>query len=260
MARTGQGAALTAAHRAQQLAVRAGSLRELFTLWKMVDPTDLSGTIDVFVRAALILVDQGYDESGAAASAYFGLFRQAERVAGAAPAVRAAPRLERAYVAGQVRGAALKGIITARRAGVSVAVAHDRGLVRVAGAVSKLVLAGGRQTLISAVDEDPRALGWSRVTSGDPCAFCRMLASRGPVYASRKLADFETHDSCACTPEPGYARGLTQQAQQWRREYDTAQQVARASGAGSSGTDNDALNNYRRYLSGASTTAPEGAG
>lgn len=252
MATTALGNALTAAHRAQQLALRATSLRDLLTLWRVVDPTDLSNTIDVFVRAAVLLAGRDYDTSAALAGQYLTLFQQAEGVqqlANAYNALKPAPDV----VAADLRGAALKGIIDARKAGMSLAVAKDQGFVRVSGALTKQVLAGGRMRIIGSARVDRAALGWQRVTSGDPCSFCRSLAARGAVYKSEKSADFHPHDHCGCTPEivypgPQLRSGPGRQAREYEAEFKQAQAWARASGTMSSGTANDALNNYRRWL------------
>jgi len=257
MARTPAGAELTAAHQAAQLAVRAGSLDNLVKLWRIVDPTDLSGTIDTFVRAAVLLAGQGFDRSAGTASRYYGLFRRVEGIAGAAPIVGLAGRPTELALTAELRGAALSGIITARRAGLTPEGAKTRGLVKVAGALGKLVLNGGRRTLIDVAARDPQALGYSRVTSGDPCAFCRMLAGRGPVYKTEKSADFHPHDGCACSAEPLFKGGQPpEQAAEYAREWQAAQAQARSDGTMSSGTSNDALNNYRRYLTGEGTATP----
>lgn len=65
-------------------------------------------------------------------------------------------------------------------------------------------LAGGRDTIAAAVDDDKDALGWARATSGACCAFCAMLAGRGPVYGE-DTADFQAHDHCTCTSEPVFS-------------------------------------------------------
>jgi hypothetical protein len=250
MARTAQGRQLTSQHRAQQLAVRARSLRQLLDLWPVVDPADLTDTIDVFTQAAVLIALNGYDESSAASSRYYTLFRLAEGiVGGGAPRNVLAVRPARAALAGDLRGAALKGIIDGRKAGMSIAGAKDNGLVRVAGAMVKSVLAGGRMTIIEGVRADPVALGWQRVTSGDPCAFCRMLAARGATYKTEKAADFKPHDGCACTPEPLYpGDGPGDQSLAFKAEYATAQQWARTNVTRKSATSNNELNNYRLWL------------
>lgn len=249
MARTAGARKLTEQHRAEQLAIRAGSLHDLLLIWRGVDPTDLTGTIDAFARAAAILTRAGFGDSAAAGLRYFRLFRTAEGVGG--PPVAAAPATPppAADVTGAIRGAALTGIITARRAGLSPGAAAERGFTRTAGEVAKLILTGGRMTVMDAVAADRAALGWARVTSTDPCPFCRMLAGRGPAYKSQGSAEFEMHGACACTAEPAYVESLTAQARRWRQEYDAAQAWARRPDVlASSGTSNDALNNYRRWL------------
>lgn len=252
MALTAAGNLLTDAHRAQQLAVRAGSISGLMRMWSVVDPVNLGDTINVFAQAAAILAGQGFDQSATAAAQYYSLFRRVELGSGLAVPAASRPGVE--FLAGQLRGAALKGIIDARRAGKSVAGAKDQGLIRVVGTLTKLVLAGGRQTVTGGVQVDRKALGWGRVTSGDPCTFCRTLASRGPVYKSERSADFEAHDHDGCSAEPLFgddpleSSKVIRQSEEYLTEYRTAQEWARASGTMSTKTSNNALNNYRRWL------------
>lgn len=252
MALTATGNALTTAYRAEQLALRAGSLQGLVKLWSVVDVTALADTIDTFAQAAAILAGSGFDQSAAAAANYYGLFRRVE--IGAAAEVRQAARPGVELLAGQLRGAALSGIIDARKAGKPIALAKQNGLVRVVGTFTKLVLGGGRMTILNGTQTDRKALGWSRVTSGDPCTFCRMLASRGAAYKSERSADFQPHDHCACTPEPLFAGDplagskAAEQHAQYKAEYATAQRWARDNVTRSAATSNNALNNYRQWL------------
>lgn len=273
MALTAAGALLTDAHRAQQLAVRAGSISGLMRMWAVVDPTNLGDTINVFAQAAAILAGQGFDQSAAAAAQYYSLFRRVELGSGLVVPAATRPSVE--ILAGQLRGAALKGIIDGRRASMTIPAAKNQGLVRVIGTLTKLVLAGGRQTITQGVQTDRKALGWGRVTDGSPCTFCRTLASRGPVYKSERSADFDAHDHDGCTAEPLFGSDplesskVVAQSEEYLAEYRTAQEWARASGTMSTKTSNNALNNYRRWLAngspepGATTaatpaTTPEG--
>lgn len=265
MATTAAGAALTSAHRAQQLAVRARTLQGLMTLWRTVDVTDLAGTIDAFTQAAVLLAGQQHDVSATTAARYFSLFRSAEDIPGKAAAV-VARRPAADAMANQIRGSALKGIIDGRKAGMDIVRAKNNGLVRVSGAVTKIVLGGGSMTITGSTERDRKALGWARVTSGDPCAFCRALSARGPVYKTEKSADFESHDHCGCSAEPVYRGaaldlGAVAQSSEHERQYRDAQSWARENGTMSEGTSNNALNNYRRYLAaGAPTAGSAGTG
>lgn len=83
--------------------------------------------------------------------------------------------------------------------------ARDESFVQSSGAATRHVLTGGRQSLLTLLTDDPQVQRWIRVTDGDPCAFCAMLASRGPVYLTEDSAGFRAHDHCACTAEPVYS-------------------------------------------------------
>jgi hypothetical protein len=80
--------------------------------------------------------------------------------------------------------------------------AARKGLTVVSGTASRLVLDGGRDTMMQLIKTDPVINRYIRVTDGDPCSFCAMLAGRGPVYLTEESAGFQPHDHCACTAEP----------------------------------------------------------
>lgn len=83
---------------------------------------------------------------------------------------------------------------------------------RVAAATMRHVQSGGRETLIGHARDDRTVLGWVRVTRGEPCFFCAMLASRGLVFADDSFefsnaqfegaGEFKVHDECRCTLKP----------------------------------------------------------
>lgn len=153
-------------------------------------------------------------------------------------------------VAGVLRGAVLAGFVGARRAGQPERRALDNAFVKASGTATRLAVNGGRDTILQAVRDDSEALGWLRVTDGDPCHFCLTLASRGPEYKSRATASFQAHDHCSCVAVPVY-RGTPIPASTRRAEevYIAAQRWARANpDLAAKGTKNDALNNVRRYL------------
>lgn len=58
-----------------------------------------------------------------------------------------------------------------------------------------------RQTITANTRRDPSAVGWQRITGGDGCKFCRMLAGRGAVY-KQATARFASHPKCDCTAAP----------------------------------------------------------
>lgn len=78
--------------------------------------------------------------------------------------------------------------------------------VTLSGSISRMVLSGGRDAILGNVREDREAVGWARLTDKDPCAWCSMLSSRGPVYRSKQTAGFQAHDHCACMPVVAWSR------------------------------------------------------
>ena len=215
MAATIAGARLTAQHRGAQLALRAITLRQVLQVWPAFDPERAAASWPPIETALMAIIGQRRKDSAAIAAGYFGAFRTAERIGGtAAPVVSAfdVGAAARAETSLQVTG-----YVTTERL---TAVRHpDPGrtaLVRVSGAVARHVLDGGRETLLASVRADRRALGWARATSGNPCSFCAMLASRGPAYGER-TGDFQSHDHCACSLEPVYRRD--QEWPQGSRDY-----------------------------------------
>ncbi len=54
-----------------------------------------------------------------------------------------------------------------------------------AGAADREVLRAGRDLIDRASRQDRRVVGRARITDGNPCAFCAMLASRGAIYTSQ---------------------------------------------------------------------------
>lgn len=203
MAGTEEGSALTAQHRSRQLVLRSALIRDLLLTWRLFDPTDPASYAE-FSGVAEILIRSLYRDSAALATTYYREFRQAERIAGAA-VVRPAPELARERIRIALRATGLAGTLKAMRLGYPPEAAAQQGFVRASGAAGRLVLEGGRQSLLETVEADPERPRWRRVTSGDACHFCAMLASRGAVYASDRTAGFQAHDFCTCSVEPAFA-------------------------------------------------------
>jgi hypothetical protein len=200
MARTPESTALTAAHLAQQAGVRASVMRDVIRLFPMWDP-DEPASWGRFVQAVTLLVQQRGTMSSALAARYYAMFRAADLSltlgkAAAMVAPATAAQIERAMMS-----TAMSGYYRGRQAGLDKAAALRNALVQQTGSAARLAMQPGRETIVGAVRSDPRYHGWIRVSDGDPCAFCAMLLSRGPVY-KEESAGFEAHDHCACGAEP----------------------------------------------------------
>ena len=128
--------------------------------------------------------------------------------------------------------------------------AARNALVEASGAASRQVLNGGRSTSLALVQTDRAALGWVRITDGNPCAFCAMLASRGVTWGPYAKSSFQkanekfsgkefdaqydgdpriigrgqvkVHDHCACGIALIFRRDdpLLDQGKQYRQLWD----------------------------------------
>lgn len=202
MARTSAGAALTRQHRLSQLALRAQVIRDLGRIWPTFDIRDWQ-TFETFTDLSALLIAARREDSTRIAASYFRAFREAERVLEADATPLLADSLDRDRLRTSMRSTGLHGVAQALRAGFSPEAALRQGFIRASGAATRLVLEGGRETIIESVRTDPVAQRWQRITSADPCHFCAMIASRGAVF-TEETAGFEAHDHCACEPEPVY--------------------------------------------------------
>ena len=201
MASTDEGRELTEAHRRRQLSIAAAAATEAQALWGRLDPTDLDGSTPYWLASNTIAVDRRTAESQRLAGVYLGEYRQAE-VGRPAVVVPRAPRetATALLLAGPVRIKKLIG------SGMDRFEAYEQAWVKYSGIVRRQTLMGGRLTIAATTGRDRRAIGWRRVTDGSPCAFCAMLAARGPVYRSAASADgLQYHGHCGCTAEPAYS-------------------------------------------------------
>lgn len=91
-------------------------------------------------------------------------------------------------------------------------------------AAQRVMLSGSRESTRRLVESDRRVLGYRRVTSGSPCAFCAMLASRGAVYKSAESAGegHRWHDGCSCSTEVLYSRDEGPADQRWSALWQQA--------------------------------------
>lgn len=242
----GQGEAAQAFRRTQAL-LAAQMARQILRVWRdLMNPVKVDASWPAVRSALMPIVQQARAQSAAlAGTAYL----DARRAAGVpdggfdpeGPLQLAIGRLESSLdVTGPVE---FKKAIAA---GQTPQQAMDSAAVRMVGSTQYLALEGGRSVINQSVAADEMATGWSRVTDSDPCAWCAMLASRGPVYKSAKTAGDPRqggnsyHDHCGCQAWPAFTLdepfiGLADQLySDWRRE---------TKGTGGK----DAVNAFRRW-------------
>ena len=202
------------AYRRQQAAIAATLSRDLARLLRAMfnldDPGDSWPALRMAV-AALIL-DRRQQSADLAARFY----QQRRHAAGFDRAIRLSPGLNlvRDRLTANINATGMGVYQRALRAGATPGKALDRSTVTLSGAASKLALEGGRSVVDRTVRDDKDAIGWARVSDGDPCSWCAMLISRGGVYKSAETegraknrqfvggAGFAWHDHDGCVAVP----------------------------------------------------------
>lgn len=239
MAATAVGAQLTELQRTAQLRLAAQTVAQLRSAWGLLDPADLDATFQQWLRVAVPVVQANRAASSRLAAAYLAAFRRAEIGTVADLKVVFAAPVDVKAVTTSLLVTGPWSVKTAMTRGVQLARAADVAQARTAAAGMRHALDGGRDTLLDTVAADPKALGWARVASGNACAFCAMVASRGPEYKSEESANFEAHDGCQCGAEPVYQADAAwpPNSQRYRDLWDEH----------ASGADNP-LNAFRRAL------------
>ena len=178
-----------ALYRAALRDVNTLAQRDLLTYWRQFDLTDAVKVRDGLMDVLPGIIDTHHLSAATVAADWYDLQRYELGAKGRFRAVMADMPTD-------ARGAVMA------RWGVGPMFSADpeagaaTTLVKIAGALQRVVVDGARQTITGSVAKDPGRVGWARVTSGG-CDFCEMLAGRGAVY-SADTARFETHDHCRC--------------------------------------------------------------
>ena len=215
MGSTPEASGLTNAHRIAQIQ-RAGIYAEAAgQIWDHLDVADLDGSSTKWLVENLEIVRDGHAESTRLAATYIQAHREAEEIAGAAQIAPAAMDMAAVATDLSIRGPIATKIAIAR--GVTPELAHAQLRENFKGAVFRQVLDGGRYTISKTAQRQGGR--WRRVSDGAPCAFCAMLAGRGPVYAAETVT-FRSHNACGCSAELVYREWVpTDLEQQWQASY-----------------------------------------
>lgn len=240
MALTAEGKALTEAHRVGQIAVGARAEAAARLLWPMLDQSDLDRHEPAWLTANLKVLRPYYEDSVKLAKAYVSEYREAEGVGSTAFGTVVWDQQymsSNLHLAGPVR---VKMLVESGKTGPAASAA---AVTKFAGIARRGVMQGGRMMIHETTRRDSNAVGWRRVTDGDPCTFCAMLATRGPVYGKesahgnvmRKSRDggeaLLYHGHCGCTAEIVYGEWIPNDVEQlFIEEYKRAAAEADALG------------------------------
>jgi hypothetical protein len=239
MALTAEGRALTDAHRREQVGIGANARIVGRSLWANLDVDRLDASTPAWLEANVSAAARYHRDSSSAAARYVQRYRVAELGVGVEPieypSFDADAARRELLLAGPVRVKLLA------KGGMDGRSAHAAALTKYAGILGRSSMMGGRKLIDGTAGADTRAVGWRRVSDGDPCSFCAMLCSRGPVYrsgASSGTDDGVLHDNksglrfhghCGCTAEIVYGEWTPNEAEQHYIDlYEDAAQKATA--------------------------------
>lgn len=189
-------------HREAQLAVRAETIADLSRLWPTFDINAVVKSWANLEPALIAIVRTRGEQSANLAAAFYAAIRS-EAVGPMVPIVATPTPVEQ--IARSLRGTgparAMKLVTEGRTDAAKVT------FTETLGNATRLVLNHGRETTMVNIAADPATPRWRRVTSGNPCKFCRMLASRGAVYSADTVS-FQAHNHCSCIPAPEFEQTL----------------------------------------------------
>jgi hypothetical protein len=188
---------LTEAHRMAQLRLGAQTVTLMRAVWRILNPDALDRTFDAWITAAVPIIERQRIGSARIAANYLRTFRQIETGAPGSPVIAA--ELNRSTVATSLLVTGPISVKNAMDRGVPLARAMVTAEARSSAAAMRHALDGGRDTIISTLQEDPEGRGWQRVASGGACKFCSMLDGK---FHYAETADFPAHDGCSCSQEP----------------------------------------------------------
>lgn len=168
--------------------------RDVLALWRQLDPTDARTTTNVLV-AQIPDITTAYGEIAAHVAADFYDETRSQAAIGSTFRAEPASPAARAAVEASIRYAV--GPIWSGTPNPTMALKNLSATVR------RHVRNPARTTILANTHTDPARPRWARIIHADSCPFCKMLASRGAVYAERTV-HFHAHDACTCDAAPIY--------------------------------------------------------
>ncbi|MDX2837991.1 hypothetical protein PV377_03055 [Streptomyces ipomoeae] len=225
--------------RAAQIGLTTLLLRDLRGLRRLINPGRLQATVPSWVEAVAAIVARYSEVSATLAADFYDGEREAAAVPGTFTVPVADPPPDE-QVDASMRWATKD--VWDREPGSATAVQLepldvrlDAAFVKADMVTQKLVADVGRETVRQAVRQDRQAVAYARVAALGACSFCKLMASRGSVYATAETAGRDAndgfsgeasvvkfHDNCHCGILPvfrGQRFELSPHAAEWDRIY-----------------------------------------
>ena len=220
MATTAEGERLVQAHRLLLLRLGADVARDVRAAMRMLDLEDIRDSWPALEAVLVSITERERRRAAGVASAVYARHRVAEGVVGSfVPRPPNPLDIDQLRINLRVVGPGTAGNLVRQARPDAMEITSTK----VIGEVQRNVQNGSREVISNSVVADQQAVGWIRRLGSNPCGFCTMLASRGPVYKSRDTArsvgtdretgqaifseninDFAAHQHCYCTVEPVY--------------------------------------------------------
>lgn len=236
MALTPTGEVLTDNHRRKQVALATTADSEIRRAMSLIDVDNIDATRGRWNDRMVGIVAKYHVVSEQQAAEYLNSYWMVERPGGPTTLIR--PGLNVAVAQGVLDAAGPQSLKKRIGKGWPAQSALQAVSRSVQAETRKLILAGGRGVVRESGRADTVAIGYRRVSDGDPCTFCAMLVSRGPAYTSEAAAMFpggstddRYHNNCGCSVEIVYTDWVpTAEEQRYIDAYYTAAEAADAAG------------------------------
>ncbi len=218
---------LTDKHRRDQVRLAITADSQARRAWdRTLDLNDLKGSQPIWRKTMVDLLSRWYHLSARMAARYLPEYRKASIGEPDDGVTIAMPRFDRRQASKQFDWMGATNVLWHLAKGETEQAAWEAARSLFLGMFHEAVLTGGRQTIKEWARKDQRAIGWRRVSDGDPCAFCAMLVTRGPVYTSEDKAlhadtlSGKYHAHCGCTVEVVYGDWQpNEREKQWIDNY-----------------------------------------
>lgn len=196
---------------------------DLARLWPLLSFDDLDGTADAWVDSAVGFTARAFDDSAREAVDFHNNYmvaralQDSDLVPAPVETVVSPPHVNELSVRQKLLLTSVGTVKHAMPAPEKPTML--KALKATVGAAQTEALQGGRE-FTKSVSEMGVVTGWQRMTDGDPCAFCALLAAKGPVYQNlgriartdaKYLGDQQVpedsakvHWHCKCTLVPVY--------------------------------------------------------
>jgi hypothetical protein len=214
-------------YRAAQLGLTRLLVRDVRGLRRLIIPARLQASVPDWLAAMNAVIAQYAQVSSSLAADFYDTQRDAAGASGVFAAAVADPPSQD-HTDASLRWATKdlwprdpQGPATTEAQRLSLDTRLVQAEKKAEAVAQKLVADTGRGTVQGAVRTDRQAVAWARSASLGACAFCKLLAARGAVYA-RETVDFRAHDGCHCMAIPvfkGQRFELSAHAREWDRIY-----------------------------------------